>query len=128
MKKVAAFLLLVIFMTGCSPKPEMIDTGSPGLIMVVTFVDENRNGTYEKNEPTISDRVGISQDVSCPAGNMETVSEAETNLDGEAVFDDLKPGTYCVMYLGSKASTTKLTSEINLSSEQQFRVEFGLLE
>jgi len=126
-KKVFLVVLLVI-LASCSPKQEMVDNGNPGLIMVVTFLDENHSGIYEKNEPAISDMVGISQDVSCPAGNIDLVTRAETNIDGEAVFDDLEPGDYCVMYLGSRGSTTKLTLEIGLSSEQQIRVEFGLTE
>lgn len=128
MKKVAAFVFLLVFVAGCNPKPGIVDNGNPGLIMVVTFLDENHNGIYEKNEPAVSDMVGISQDISCPAGNMDTITKVETNRDGEAVFDNLKPGTYCVMYLGPKATTTKLTSEIDISSDQLFRVEFGLSE
>ena len=128
MKRILALFLLLILFSGCSSKSEIVDDGNPGLIMVVTFLDENNNGIYEKNEPAISDKVGISQDVSCPPGNMDLVTKAETNIDGEAVFEDLEPGVYCVMYLGSRGSTTKLTLEIELSSEQQIRMELGLTE
>ena len=102
MKRILALFLLLILFSGCSSKSEIVDNGNPGLIMVVTFLDENNNGIYEKNEPAISDKVGISQDVSCPPGNMDLATKAETNIDGEAVFEDLEPGVYCVMYLGSR--------------------------
>ena len=128
MSKKVFLVVLIIILASCAPMQEIVDNGNPGLIMVVTFLDENNNGIYEKNEPAISDKVGISQDVSCPPGNMDLATKAETNIDGEAVFEDLEPGVYCVMYLGSRGSTTKLTLEIELSSEQQIRMELGLTE
>ena len=53
---------------------------------------------------------------------------AQTNADGEAYFSDLPPGRYCVAYMGSGRATSKLTVNVDLSSDQRARVTFGISE
>ena len=119
-------LVLAIFVTACSATPKIVDNGNPGQIKEVVFLDENRNNVMDQSEPGVVDQVGISQDISYPAGNKDKVTIIETNAAGETVYKDRKPGIYCVAYMGSKGVTTKLTVEVYLSSEQEARVDFGL--
>ena len=126
MKKIIAFMFLALFVSACSAEPEIIDNGNPGQIKVSVFLDENRNGIKDQGEMGVVDKVGISQDISCPAGSMDKVTIAETNAEGEAMYEDLQPGIYCVAYMGGKSVTTKLTVEVHLSSEQVAQVAFGL--
>ena len=70
---------------------------------MVVFLDENRNGVMDQSEPGVVDQVGISQNVSCPAGSKDKVTIAETNAAGETLYKDLKPGIYCVAYMGTQA-------------------------
>ncbi len=128
MKKIFAMTLLLLLMAGCSTKPEIMDNGEPGQIKVVVFLDENRNGVKDQGESGLIEKVGFSQDISCPAGNLDKVTVAETDSTGETEYNDLKPGIYCVMYMGPRASTTKLTVEVHLSSEQEALIAFGVTE
>lgn len=126
MKKIIAVIVFALLISACSAEPEIIDNGNPGQIQVFVFLDKNRNGVKDQGETGIVDKVGISQDISCPAGSMDKVTIAETNINGETVYKDLQPGIYCVAYLGSKSVTTKLTVEVSLSSDQIAQVAFGL--
>jgi hypothetical protein len=45
-----------------------------------------------------------------------------------AVFTGLKPGRYCIAYMGTRGLTTKLTDLVDLSSEQEIQVVFGASE
>ena len=128
MKKLFVVALFLSLLMGCTTKPEIIDNGQPGQIRVMVFLDENRNGKLDQGESGVSEKVGISQDVSCPAGNMNKVTQAETDINGEAVFSELKPGVYCVALLGNRVVSTKLTQEIPVSSEQEKLVYFGITE
>ena len=128
MKKLIIFIVFAILLVGCASKPEIVDNGQPGQIKVTVYLDENRNGKMDENETGLAERVGISQDISCPAGSMDKVTEKQTDSNGEAVFRELDPGVYCVMYMGSSGTTTKLTVEVYLSSEQEAKVAFGLAE
>jgi len=116
-------------MTSCSSSPQAFtDNGKPGQIKAVVFYDANANGILDQGETGLVDRVSISQDISCPPSNVKNITNEDTNNNGEAVFKDLKPGRYCVAYMGSKGVTTKLSAEVFLSSEQEVQVNFGLLE
>ena len=126
MKKIFALLVFALVISACSTKPEIIDNGNPGQIKVFVFLDANRNGVKDPGEPGVVDQVSISQDISCPAGNIDKVTIAETNSDGETLYEDLQPGIYCVAYMGGKSVTTKLTVEVSLSSDQIAQVAFGL--
>ncbi len=54
-------------------------------------------------------------------------TEAVTNENGEMLFTDLNPGKYCVAYYGGRAVTSKIAVTVNLSSEQQAEVFYGVL-
>ena len=128
MKKLIAVAVFVLIVVGCNPKPEIIDNGKPGDIRVIVFFDENRNGKLDQGEPGLSEKVGISQEISCPAGDLDKVTQADTDANGEAVFSGLKPGNYCVALLSNRVVSTKLAQEIPLSSEQERLVYFGITE
>jgi hypothetical protein len=123
-KKIIALMVLALLISSCSAEPEIFDNGNPGQINVVVFLDENRNGVKDQGEPGVIDRVGLSQEKSCPAIDKETI--VETSTSGETMYKDLQPGIYCVAYMGSKGVTTKLNVDVYLSSEQVAQVAFGL--
>jgi hypothetical protein len=128
MKKFIGLLILLLLITGCSSGPEIVDTGDPGKIKVIVYLDENRDGVQNEGEPGLVERVFIAPDNSCPADDMGKVTEKQTNSSGEALYLNLEPGVYCVMYIGSRPSTTKLTVEVPLSSDQEAKVAFGVTE
>ena len=106
MKLMLSVNLLLVLVAACSSVPEIIDNGNPGQIKVIVYFDDNRDGMMDAGEPGLVDEVGISQDVSCPAGSMDLVTVAKTDSSGEAIFSDLEPGRYCVAYMGGKGLTT----------------------
>lgn len=126
MQKIFAVLFVMLLLVGCSTKPEIVDNGKPGQINVTVFEDHNRNQKMDQNEPGAVEKVAIAQDISCPAGNDEKVTEVDSDSSGKAQFKDLKPGLYCVMFKGRGGLTTKITAEVPLSSEQVVHVAFGL--
>ena len=128
MKNIVFVILTMILVVGCSPKPEIIDNGQPGEIWVKVFMDENRNGKLDQNEPGIIERVGISQDISCPAGNINEVTIVDTDTNGEFLFAELEPGVYCVALMSNRVVSTKLANQVPLSSEEVIRVHFGITE
>ena len=128
MKKLIAVVVFVLMIVGCAPKPEIIDNGQPGDVRVIVFFDDNRNGKLDQGEPGISEKVGISQEISCPAGDINKVTQADTDANGETMFSGLKPGVYCVALLSNRVVSTKLAQEIALSSEQERLVYFGITE
>ena len=74
----------------------------------------------------VDEEIGISQDISCPAGNMDKVTIGRTDSSGEVSFSGLPAGKYCIAYMGGKSMTTKLTVQVYLSSEQVTQVFFGI--
>jgi uncharacterized protein (DUF2141 family) len=123
-------LLVCLLLASCSTsQPKIVDNGKPGQIKVTVFVDKNGNGKLDQGESGAQDQVGISQYLSCPATHDNKITKAETDANGEVVFQNLKPGQYCVMGPGnSQTMTTKMTVEVNLSSEQTVEVIFGVME
>lgn len=118
----AAFLLV-----GCSaPTQAILDNGKSGQITAVVFDDKNFNGAMDAGEEGLEDQVILGQDLSCPPTNPERYTRNDTDASGSIVFTDLKPGRYCVAYGGKRASSTKLTMEVDLSSEQNLQVYFGV--
>ena len=130
MKKIMIVMLVSLLLAGCgsSTPPQIIDNGKPGQIKAIVFYDKNKNGIMDQDELGLNDSVSISQQLSCPPSNSEGITKSDTNSNGEAVFTDLKPGRYCVAYVGGKSTTTKLTVEVYLSSEQTAQAFFGLFE
>lgn len=62
----------------------------------------------------------------CGETDPDAMIRAETDPNGNVTFGDLKPGKYCVMYMGSGSTTTRLNVFVSLSSEQLVNVVFGL--
>ena len=124
MKRLLFFVLLLTFLNGCASQPLNTDTGKPGQIKVVVFYDDNKNGVMDAGESGAQSRVAISQELSCPpAGDPNWV---DTDPSGIHVFQDLKPGKYCVFPLGAVSYTTKMTQEAYVSSDQVATVAFGM--
>jgi uncharacterized protein (DUF2141 family) len=128
MKAVLLISIFSLLLAGCASQPKIADNGKPGQIKVVTFFDENRNGKRDQGEVGISDRVSISQDISCPSSSIQKLIPAETDSNGETVFKDLKPGQYCVAYFGNRGATTRLANLVSLSSDQEIQALIGLSE
>jgi uncharacterized protein (DUF2141 family) len=131
MKKslLVVFIVCTLFIiAGCTASQEYTDNGLPGQIKITVYYDENQNKVMDQGEPGLTDEVSISQDISCLAGKEEALTRAVTDGNGSTVFKDLKPGRYCVAYMGNKITTTRLTVEVSLSSEQVAQVNFELAE
>lgn len=128
MKAFLVFVLLLVLLTSCQSQPTYTDNGNPGQIKAIVFYDDNRNGAMDGGETGVQTKVGISQESSCPASNQEAVTNIETDVDGVALFKDLKPGKYCVVPYGNPTMTTKLTQEIYVSSEMITTVIFGMVK
>jgi hypothetical protein len=126
MKALLAFVLLLALLTGCQSQPTYTDNGNPGQIKAVLFYDNNRNGVMDSGETGVQTKVGISQETSCPASNQDAVTNITTDVDGVALFKDLKPGKYCVVPYGNPAMTTKFTQEVYVSSDTITTVMFGM--
>ena len=122
--------VLLVLLTACGNRePAFTDNGNPGQIKVVVFYDDNKNGAMDTGETSAQVEVGISQEVSCPAGSLDKVTPMTTDKNGEAVFDNLKPGKYCVApILGSLSMTTKYTQEVYVSSDVVTTVLFGIVK
>ncbi len=121
------FLLLSVLPGACKSQPPITDNGNPGRIKVITFYDDNRNGQLDGSESGNSIRMGVSQDISCPASSLDKVTQLDSNANGVGVFENLKPGKYCVSLIGNYDMTTKMNPEVSLSSDQEIVVRLGLL-
>lgn len=128
MKKMSQliFVLLIVLLGACKKQPPFMDNGNPGQIKVITFYDDNRNGQLDGREMGTFVRMGISQDISCPAGSLEKIHQMDSDANGIGVFKDLKPGKYCVTLIGNYGMTTKMNPEVFLSSDQEIVVRLGL--
>ena len=127
MKALLGFVLLLALLTGCQSQPTYTDNGNPGQIKAILFYDNNRNGVMDSGETGVQTEVGISQETSCPASNQDSVTNTKTDVDGVALFKDLKPGKYCVVPYGNPAMTTKFTQEVYVSSDTITTVMFGMV-
>ncbi len=100
-------------------------TDTPGQIKVLIFYDDNKNGVMDGKELGVQGKVAITQEVSCPpTGDPAWVN---TDASGIHIFQDLKPGKYCVLPFGNWSNTTKANQEVYVSSDQMTTVAFGLL-
>lgn len=120
-------LIFVLLLVGCSSKENFVDNGNPGTIRVVVYNDLNGNEIKDEGEQIGGELVGISQDNSCPASDISKVATKESDENGEAIFDDLKPGEYCVMYMDTAPARTALTYEVALSSEEVRSIGFAII-
>ena len=121
------FVLFLAVFTGCSSQPAFVDNGNPGQIKVVVYYDENHNSVMDTNESGTQAKLGISQDISCPPGNQEKITWILTEVNGIGLFEDLKPGKYCVVISNGFSMTTKMTQEVYVSSDQEHLVRFGVI-
>ena len=122
-------LLLVLFyflLAGCKTKPTYTDNGNPGALKVTVFYDDNKNGTMDSSETGVPVEAGISQDISCPPSSSDKNTFSRTDVDSTALFENLKPGKYCVGLNGNYSNTTKATLEVYVSSDLRTIVSFGI--
>jgi hypothetical protein len=132
MKQLLSGILISIILASCSPavsaQTQITDNGNPGIIKVFVFNDLNSNGFLDQGEPGLTDTVSvIPVELSCPVTNVKDIVRTETGPNGEAIFKDLKPGHYCVFYMGSNTTTTRLDFTVDLSSDQEKQVGFGMM-
>ena len=57
------------------------------------------------NETGALQRLAISQEISCPPSS--TPNFVKTDINGQSLFMDLKPGKYCVFVDNNSGLTTK---------------------
>src|SRR5687767_13787732 len=126
MKPLILFTLFFTLLIGCGSQPAFVDNGNPGQIKAVVFYDGNTNGVMDGSEIGAPMRVAISQEVSCPPSG--TPNFVETDVNGQSLFMDLKPGKYCVFVDNNSGLTTKMTQEIYVSSDQELVVMFGIVQ
>jgi len=127
MKKIILLTILSLLLAACgSTQPSITDNGKPGQIKVIIFEDPNNSGTMDSGEKGVSEPVLLSQGDTCPPQTKD-FTRAVTGTNGETLFSDLKPGVYCVGYMGDHSTTTKLAVTVNLSSEQQAEVLYGII-
>jgi uncharacterized protein (DUF2141 family) len=128
MKKLVLIGLLGIMLACCASAPTITDNGNPGQIKAIVFYDTNRNGKLDSGETGSQTRIAISQDVSCPPQNDQSITWTATDANGVAVIKDLKPGKYCVFADGNMGATTQMTLDVYLSSDQEVVVTFGVVK
>jgi uncharacterized protein (DUF2141 family) len=121
------FVLLSLMPAACKSQSPFTDNGNPGRIKVVAFYDYNRNGQLDGSELGTLVRMGILQDISCPASSLDRVTQLDSDTNGVGVFNSLKPGKYCVSLIGNYDMTTKMNPQVYLSSDQEIVARLGLL-
>ncbi len=119
------FAVLFLSLYGCASQPAYTDNGNPGQIKVVAFFDDNKNGVMDAAESGTQTKVAISQEVSCPPSGSP--SWMDTDAAGNYTFQNLKPGSYCIISLGAQSYTTKAAQQVYVSSDQVTTVAFGLV-
>jgi hypothetical protein len=120
---------MLVMLTACGKsEPTYTDNGNPGQIKAVVFYDNNKNGTMDNDEAVVLAKVGVSQDISCPASSLDKNTFSNTDANGVALFKDLKPGKYCVAPNGNYSMTTKATQEVYVSSDMITTVMFGIVK
>jgi hypothetical protein len=73
MKRLLIFGLMMILLASCGEsKPAHTDNGNPGQIKAIVFYDDNKNGMMQSVEKGASQRVAISQEVSCPPAQFRS--------------------------------------------------------
>ncbi len=106
-----------------SPNPNAAQ--GPGKVHVFTFNDLNSNGTPDGNEPGVQDSISLGKGTTC-AGNTDEI-KAQTGADGKYTFNDVEPGSYCVIYKGSETTRSPLTIPVLVKAGQELYVNFAIL-
>ncbi|MFO7584464.1 MAG: hypothetical protein R6W69_07015 [Anaerolineales bacterium] len=128
MKSLMVFVLSLVVLTSCQSQPPYTDNGNPGQIKAIIFYDDNRNRVLDSNEIGAETELGISQDISCPPSRDEAITPILADINGEVLFQDLKPGKYCIHPMGNFGMTTKQNQEVYVSSDQTTTVLFGIVK
>jgi hypothetical protein len=81
----------------------------------------------DSGETSVQTEVGISQDLSCPPSSKDKNTFVNADSNGIALFNDLKPGKYCVAPNGNYSMTTKATLDVYVSSDAITTVMFGIV-
>jgi hypothetical protein len=116
MKRLLVLGSMLLLLAACGKKePAFTDNGNPGQIKAFVFVDSNQNGIFDSDEKRLPTKVSISQEVSCPPSSQP--NWLDTDANGTYVFEDLKPGKYCVIQLSDYKITSKMTQEVFVSSD-----------
>lgn len=128
----AVGLLLVWLVVGCggtSPAPTVPSASNtaqgPGRVRVLAFDDLNGDGKRDVNEPGIQAQIGLAKGTSCPS--VTDLVKAKTGTDGTYIFNDVKPGAYCVGLFESLAMTSPGTVPIFVKAGQESPVQFAIL-
>ena len=120
------FVLSLTLLTGCQSQPTHIDNGNPGQLKAIVFYDDNKNGAVDNGESGTQAKVAIAQEVSCPPINDP--NWMDTDSSGVVLFEDLKPGKYCVFpFSNGLAMSTKMTQEVYVSSDAITTIIFGIV-
>ena len=128
MKKILVLILVfVAVFSGCSRKTDFVDNGQPGTIRVVVYNDENDNNFKDEGEVAGGELVGISHKGACPPPTRDNTTSMETADNGEAIFENLTPGRYCVVYLDDGRHGSKAVYEVYLSSEEILSIGFAII-
>ncbi len=128
MKPLMMFMLSLILLTSCQSQPSYTDNGNSGQIKAIIFYDDNRNGSMDSNEIGAETELGISQEISCPPSRDEAITPIRADENGAALFQDLKPGKYCIHPIRNFGMTTKQNQEVYVSSDQTTIILFGIVK
>ncbi len=116
MKHLLVFGILVALLVACGKNaPAYTDNGNPGKIKVVVFTDSNQNGVLDNNEKGLQVKTALMQEISCPGTSQPAWQDSDAN--GVYIFNDLKPGKYCVIINTDRSVTSKMTQEVYVSSD-----------
>ncbi len=116
MKHLLVFGILVALLVACGKNaPAYTDNGNPGKIKVVVFTDSNQNGVLDNNEKGLQVKTALMQEISCPGTSQPAWQNSDAN--GVYIFNDLKPGKYCVIINTDRSVTSKMTQEVYVSSD-----------
>jgi hypothetical protein len=128
MKSLMVFVLSLVLLTSCQSQPPYTDNGNLGQIKAVIFYDSDRNGVMDGSESGAQIELGISQDISCPPSRDEAITPIVADVNGVVLFQELKPGKYCIHPIGNFGMTTKQNQEVYVSSDQTTTVLFGIVK
>ncbi len=128
MKRLLLLCIILSYMlAGCGTQSTYTDNGKPGQIKVFVFYDDNKNGEMDNGEAGAPVEAWIAQDISCPPASRDKETYSSADASGIALFENLKPGKYCVGLNGNYNNTTKMNQEVFVSSDLRTIVPFGIV-
>jgi uncharacterized protein (DUF2141 family) len=128
MKRLMVFVLTLVLLTACGGgQPAFTDNGNPGQIKVIVFYDDNQNGIMDSDDTGApAHRLALADQVGC-SSSTGSLNFVPTDSNGVVIFNDLKPGRYCVAIDNGYRTTTKLNLEVYVSSDQVTTAYFGIV-